>query len=148
MSRIGVAATVIAAVLLLSGCASSATATSSLSATPSPSASLPAFLAQNQLDVDRLPDGVAARVGIRADTTRLQGTWGDHEVFLALKGSSAVCLVTGIATNLASWQAECGAGNEIVTTELPDGDTVKYLPMTSSATPQGWTKLSDFVFAM
>ncbi|MFC5501578.1 hypothetical protein ACFPJ4_04900 [Lysinimonas soli] len=148
MPRISALATAFAAVLLLSSCAPSAAAPNTPSASPDPSASPPPFLAAAQLGTDRLPDGIATRLDLDDDSSRLQGSWDERDVFLALKGTSTVCLVTGIPAEPGSWVTGCGDGDEIVTSQLPDGAVVKYLPMTTATTPQGWTKLSDFVYAM
>ena len=48
----------------------------------------------------------------------------------------------------SDWTTGCGNGDEVVTDQLPDGATAKYLPMVTKAAPQGWTRLSDFVFVM
>jgi hypothetical protein len=142
------AATALAALLLLSSCAPSSNPDAHRTSTPSPTASMPAFLSSTQLDSDVLPAGIADAIGVGDASTRLQGEWGGHEVFLALKNSSSVCLVTGTPDVPSSWQAGCGAGNEVVTVKATDGGMVKYLPMSTSATPEGWTRLSDYVFAM
>ena len=148
MSIPGVVATALAVALLLSSCAPSSSPTSQVISSPSPTVSEPAFLADDQLDADRLPDGVAESIQIEPASTRFQGSWDGHQVFLAVKGTDSVCLVTGLATDESSWNAGCGDGNGVVTDEFPDGATVKYLPMTTSTTPEGWTRLSDYVFVM
>jgi hypothetical protein len=147
MSIPSVAATAIAVAVLLSGCAPSSTPTAG-SGSPSPVESHPAFLAAGQNETDRLPGGVADSIQIAADSTRFQGNWDGREVFLGVKGTDSVCLVTGFASDAGSWKAGCGNGDGVVTDELPDGGTVKYLPMATSAAPEGWTRLSDFVFVM
>lgn len=133
--------------LLLSGCAPSASTNHSVSS-PHPTASQPAFLAARQSDVDRLPSGVADKVRVDPGSTRFQGDWDGHQVFLAVKGADSVCLVTALAGDDSSWNAGCGDGNGVVTDEFSDGVTVKYLPMVTSAAPEGWTRLSDYVFVM
>jgi hypothetical protein len=145
----GVLATAIAAMLLLGGCASS-TSHASVFITPSPSAtlSIPAFLSTLQTDADELPDGVPDRMQVDATSSRYQGDWDEHQVFLATTTAGAVCVVTGIPDHADTWASGCGAGNGVVTSEFPDGGVVKYLPMTTSAAPQGWTRVSDHVFAM
>jgi hypothetical protein len=105
-------------------------------------------MSTEQGDSDRLPDGVADSIQVRADSSRFQGDWDGQEVFLAVKGANTVCLVTGPVGNVGSWNVGCGGITGVVTDELPDGGTVKYLPMATSAAPEGWTRLSDFVFAM
>ncbi len=140
-------ATAIAAMLLLSSCASS-NPDAHQTAPPSPTASAPAFLASAQLDSDILPAGVANNLEVGEDTARHQGAWDGREVFLALKDHSSVCLITGISNDLSSWAAACGSGNEVVTWKPSDGGIVKYLPMSTSVTPEGWTRLSDYVFAL
>ncbi len=147
MSIPGAFATALAVALLLSSCAPSSTPTT-LPRTPSPTVSHPAFLGTEQLDADRLPDGVADSIRIDPDSTRYQGNWDGHQVFLAVKGTGSVCLVTALAGDNSSWKAGCGDGNGVVTDEFPDGATVKYLPMVTNAAPQGWTRLSDYVFVM
>ena len=137
----------IAAALLLSGCAPSTTPTTH-PADPSPTVSHPAFLSSGQSDIDRLPDGVAASIRINPDSTRYQGVWDGRRIFLALKGSGSVCLVMGADDDDSDWTTGCGNGDEVVTDQLPDGATAKYLPMVTKAAPQGWTRLSDFVFVM
>lgn len=101
-----------------------------------------------QSDTDRLPDGVADSIHVTADSSRFQGDWDGREVFLAVKDARSVCLVTGRAGDADSWNVGCGDVAGVVTDELPDGGTVKYLPMATSAAPEGWTRLSDFVFVM
>jgi hypothetical protein len=140
--------TTLAALLLLSSCAPSSNPDGHPSSTPSPTASTPAFLADTQLATDRLPAGVADSVEVGEDSTRYQGDWDGRQVFLGIKGNSSVCLVSGIPDRLDSWAAGCGAGNEVVTWKADDGGVVKYLPIAGTTTPQGWTRLSDFVFAM
>ncbi len=109
---------------------------------------MPAFLAGSQAGTDHLPDGVASAIDIGVDSSRYQGRWDGRDVFLAIKKNSSVCLVTGTPDAAESWAAGCGTGNEVVTWKFPDGGVVKYLPMTTSTTPEGWTRLSDYVFAM
>jgi hypothetical protein len=140
--------TALAALLLLSSCAPSSNRDGHQSSSPSPTASMPAFLAGDQLAADSLPAGVADTVGVGQDSTRYQGEWDGREIFLGVKDNSSVCLVTGIVDHLDSWAAGCGAGNEVVTWKADDGGVVKYLPIAGTTTPQGWTRLSDFVFAM
>lgn len=147
MSIPGAFATALAVALLLGGCAPSSTPTTHPSE-PSPTVSQPAFMASGQSDLDRLPDGVATSIQITPDSSRFQGDWDGRQVFLAVKGADSVCLVTGVAADNSSWKAGCGDGNGVVTDELPDGATVKYLPMATSAAPEGWTRLSDYVFVM
>ena len=105
-------------------------------------------MAHNQIAADALPSGVADTVGVVEDSTRYQGDWDGRQVFLGVTDTSSVCLVTGIPGHLDSWVAGCGAGNEVVTWNADDGGVVKYLPIAGTATPTGWTRLSDFVFAM
>ena len=141
--------TALAALLLLSSCApSSSSPDAHPSSPPSPSASSPAFLDHHQSAADLLPDGVADTVGVGQESTRYQGAWDGREVFLGVKDDSSVCLVTGVRDLPESWAAGCGTGNEVVTWKAEDGGVVKYLPIAGSATPAGWTRLSDFVFAM
>jgi hypothetical protein len=146
MSNPGAFATALAVALLLSSCAPSTPPTHATS--PSPTVSHPAFLAAEQLDADRLPSGVADSIRIDPDSTRYQGSWDGRRVFLAVQGADSVCLVTVLAGDDSSWKAGCGDGNGVVTDEFPDGATVKYLPMVTSAAPEGWTRLSDYVFVM
>ncbi|MEO6533338.1 MAG: hypothetical protein ABIO06_07160 [Pseudolysinimonas sp.] len=140
-------ATASAAALLLSGCAPAATPTAHPSA-PTPTASHPAFLDSPQTDVDLLPGGISDSIRVDPNSSRIQGAWDSRQVFLAIRGANTVCLVTGIPGKDSSWRAGCGGGDGIVTDELPDGATVKYLPMVTKAAPEGWTRLSDYVFAM
>ncbi len=147
MSIRGALATAIAVALLLSGCAPSAASTSH-PAEPSPTLSAPAFRASEQSDIDRLPDGVAESMRIDPESTRYQGSWDSRQVFLAVKLAGSVCLVMTTAKDPSKWTAACGDGGGVVTDELPDGTTVKYLPMVTKAAPEGWTRLSDFVFVM
>ena len=146
MSILRAIATACAAVALLSGCAPSSTPASATS--PIPSESRPAFMSAEQSAADRLPDGVADSIHVIEDSSRFQGDWDGREVFLAEKDARSVCLVTGLAGDADSWNAGCGDLDGVVTDELPDGGTVKYLPMATSAAPEGWTRLSDFVFVM
>jgi hypothetical protein len=147
MSIPGAFATALALAALLSACAPSSTPTTQ-SVAPSPTTSHPAFLDTDQSDIDLLPSGVADTIQITADSTRFQGTWDGRQVYLAVKGAGAVCLVTGFDGDDSSWNTGCGAGNGVVTDEFPDGATVKYLPMATTAAPEGWTRLSDYVFVM
>jgi hypothetical protein len=147
MSIRGSVATAIAVAVLLSGCAPSSTPTAR-SAEPTASASLPAFMASEQSDIDRLPDGVAESMRIEAESTRYQGSWGSRQVFLGVKPAGSVCLVMTTAKDPSKWTAACGDGGGVVTAELPDGTTAKYLPMVTQAAPEGWTRLSDYVFVM
>ena len=140
-------ATALAVALLLGGCAPS-TLTSHPDSTPRPTASYPAFLTTDQSDTDRLPSEVADSIQIDPDTTRYQGSWDGHQVFLAVKGTSSVCLVTGLADDNTSWRTGCGAGNGVVTDTFAGGATARYVPMATAAAPQGWTRLSDYVFVM
>ncbi len=133
--------------LLLNGCAPSSTPAAH-PADPSPTASHPAFMASEQSDIDRLPEGVAESVRIDADSTRYQGVWDGRRIFLAVKDTGSVCLVMASTDDDASWTAGCGNGDGVVTDQLPDGATAKYLPMVTKAAPEGWTRLSDFVFVM
>lgn len=144
----GLLTTALAALLLLSSCAPSSNPDARPTSTPRPTASMPAFLVAEQGAQDALPDGVADSVDIGPTSTRYQGEWDGHEVFLGVRDDASVCLITGIGADPQDWTAGCGAGNEIVSWTPPDGGQVKYLPMTTSTTPQGWTRLSDFVFAM
>ncbi|HEY4225875.1 MAG TPA: hypothetical protein VGM70_08685 [Pseudolysinimonas sp.] len=150
MSIPGAFATALAAALLLSSCAPSSTpvAEHTETPTPTPTVSQPAFLQTGQSSADLLPADVAQTVSVDPVSTRFQGSWDGHQIFLALKDSTSVCLVTGLAGDGSSWASGCGTGNEVVTDQLPDGGIVKYLPMTTSAVPAGWTRLSDHVFAM
>lgn len=148
MSIPGAFATTLAAVLLLSSCAPSSAPVTEHTDAPTPTVSQPAFLQTDQGDDDLLPGDVAQTVSVDPTSTRFQGSWDGHQVFLALRDSSSVCLVTGLAGDDSSWASGCGTGNEVVTDRLPDGGVVKYLPMTTSATPAGWTRLSNHVFAM
>src|SRR4051812_37331055 len=95
-------ATAIAVALLLSGCAPSATPTAHPAA-PSPTVSIPAFLAPAQGDIDRLPDGVAAGMRIDPETTRYQGTWDGRQVFLGVKSAGSVCLVMTTSSDPSKW---------------------------------------------
>lgn len=148
MSIPRVFAMALAVVLLLSSCAPSASPSAAPITTPSPTVSQPAFLLTAQGEQDKLSGEVADTVDIDPLTTRFQGDWDGRQVYLGLKDSLSVCLITGLADQASSWATGCGAGNEVITDELPDGGTVKYLPMTTSATPAGWTRLSEHVFAM
>lgn len=147
MSIPGAFATALAVALLLGGCAPSSTPATQ-PGTPRPTVSHPAFLAIGQSEIDRLPNGVASAIEIAPDSTRFQGTWDGRQVFLAVKGADSVCLVTGFDGDDSSWKAGCGDGNGVVMDALPNGATVKYLPMVSTAAPEGWTRLSDYVFVM
>ena len=147
MSNRGAFATALAVALLLSSCAPSSNPTTH-PPDPSPTVSHPAFLAAEQADVDRLPSGIAESIQIDPGSTRYQGNWDGHEVFLAVKGTDSVCLVTALPGDDSTWKAGCGDGNGVVTDELPDGATVKYLPIVTKAAPEGWTRLSDYVFVM
>lgn len=147
MRTLGVLATALAAMLLLGSCASSSTPTARPSSSPTPTASASAFLGTEQLDGDRLPDGVADTVDVETASSRYQGEWDQREVYLAARSDSSVCVVTGILGQDDSWAAGCGRGNGVVTVELPDGGVIKYLPMATSTTPQGWTRLSTYVYA-
>src|ERR1700750_3064121 len=113
----GAFATALAAALLLSGCAPSSPPTSHPS-TPTPSVSLPAFLASTQSNADLLPSGVADAIAIDPASTRYQGNWDGHQVFLAVKGTDSVCLVTAVPGDDTSWKTGCGAGNGVVTDEF------------------------------
>jgi len=140
-------ATAGAVVLLLSGCAPSTTPTAHHT-DPTPTASQPAFLRSVQSDTDRLPGGVAEGMRIDPETTRYQGDWDGRQVFLEVKSAESVCLVMTTASDPSKWTAACGDGNGVVTDELPNGTTAKYLPMATEAAPEGWTRLSDYVFVM
>lgn len=140
-------ATAIAVALLLGGCAPSSAPTAH-AAVPTPTATQPAFLASEQSDIDRLPDGVAESMRIDPESTRYQGNWDSRQIFLAVKPAGSVCLVMTTAKDPSKWTAACGDGGGVVTDELPDGTTAKYLPMVTKAAPEGWTRLSDFVFVM
>lgn len=133
--------------LLLSGCAPSSTPAAH-SADPKPTVSLPAFMATEQSDADRLPEGIAQGMRIDSDSTRYQGSWNGRQVFLGIKSAGSVCLVMTAFSDPGKWTAACGDGNGVVTDELPNGTTAKYLPMATKAAPEGWTRLSDFVFVM
>jgi hypothetical protein len=148
MSIPGAFATALAAALLLSSCAPSSSPATEHTVQPTPTVSRPAFLLGDQDDADVLPENIADTVKVDPASTRFQGNWDGQQVYLGLKNSSSVCLITGVAGDDSSWAAGCGAGNEIVTDQLPDGGIVKYLPMTTSAAPAGWTRLSAYVFAM
>ena len=63
-------------------------------------------------------------------------------------GGVATVLVMTTASDPSKWTAACGDGNGVVTDELPNGTTAKYLPMATTAAPEGWTRLSDYVFVM
>jgi hypothetical protein len=141
-------ATSLAVLLLLSSCAPSATPSAHATSTPSPTVSTPAYLSSSQLASDLLPDGVADAVGVGHDSTRYQGEWDGRNVFLGLGEDTSVCLITGIPDVSGSWAAQCGSGDEVVSWKAQDGGVVKYVPISSSATPEGWTRLSDYVFAM
>lgn len=147
MSIRGIVAMAGALAVLLSGCAPSATPTPQQSE-PGPTASHPAFMAGAQGEVDLLPTAVATSMRIDPASSRYQGAWDDHEIFLAVTGADSVCLVTDIPGDDRSWKAGCGDGDGVVTQKLPDGAIVKYLPMATTAAPEGWTRLSDHVFAM
>ena len=101
-----------------------------------------------QSDIDRLPDGVAEGMRIDPATTRYQGSWDGRQVFLGVKSAGSVCLVMTTSIDPSKWTAACGDGNGVVTDELPNGTTAKYLPMATKAAPEGWTRLSDYVFVM
>ncbi len=150
MSIPGAFATALAAVLLLSSCAPSPSPVTehSESATPTPTASQPAFLATDQLDADRLPDGVAERMNVDPASSRYEGDWDQRHIYLARQSDDSVCLLSSPLDDPTAWRSGCGASNGVVTVQFSDGGTVKYLPITSSATPAGWTRLSDYVFVM
>ena len=133
--------------VLLSGCAPAATAAEH-SAPPSPTATTPAFLGGEQEEADRLPEGVAQEMRIDPDSTRYQGSWDGRQVFLGVKTAGSVCLVMTTFSDASKWTAACGDGNGVVIDELPNGTTAKYLPMATQAAPEGWTRLSDYVFVM
>ena len=147
MSPRGPFAIAFALAVLLSGCAPAATAAEH-SATPTPTATTPAFLAAEQGDADRLPDGVAQSMRIDPESTRYQGSWDGRQVFLGVKSAGSVCLVMTTFSDASKWTAACGDGNGVVIDELPNGTTAKYLPMATQAAPEGWTRLSDYVFVM
>lgn len=147
MSTSAPVATAIAVLLLLSACTRSAHPTTH-HPVPSPTVSRPAFLASDQGEIDRLPEGAAGSVRIEPDSTRYQGSWDNRRVFLAVKAPDSVCLVMTLASDPDKWTAACGDGNGVVTDELPDGATAKYLPMVTKTAPEGWTRLSDYVFVM
>jgi hypothetical protein len=141
-------ATAIAVARRLSGCAPSSATPPTQPPTPSPTVSQPAFLASSQTDADLLPGGVAEGMRVDPASTRYQGTWNGRQVFLAVKPAGSVCLVMNTLRDTEKWTASCGDGNGVVTAELPDGTTARYLPMVTTATPEGWTRLSDYVFVM
>jgi hypothetical protein len=85
---------------------------------------------------------------IEPASTRYQGSWDSRQVFLGIKLTGSVCLVMTTAKDPSKWTAACGDGGGVVTAELPDGTTAKYLPMVTQAAPEGWTRLSDYVFVM
>ena len=136
------------AVVLLSGCAPSSATSTTRHATPTPTVSQPAFLMQPQTDADQLPSGIADGMRLDPTSTRFQGSWNGRQVFLALKPAGSVCLVMSTLRDSDRWTAACGDGNGVVTDELPDGTTARYLPMITNAAPEGWTRLSDYVFVM
>ena len=131
--------------VLLSGCTPSATAITH-PPSPSPTVATPEFLATGQSEADRLPEGVAEGMRIDPDSTRYQGSWDGRQVFLGVKSSGSVCLVMTTLSDAGKWTAACGDRNSVVIDELPNGTTAKYLPMATKAAPEGWTRLSDFVF--
>jgi len=133
--------------LLLSGCAPSHPPTTHHTE-PTPTVSQPAFLTAAQTDADVLPDGVADGMRVDPASTRYQGTWNGRQVFLAVKPAGSVCLVMTTLRDADKWTAACGDGNGVVTDELPDGTTARYLPMATTAAPEGWTRLSAYVFVM
>jgi len=147
MSLRALVATAVGCALLLSGCAPSITQTAHHTA-PTPTVSQPAFLTAPQTDADLLPDDVAKGMHIDPASSRYQGTWNGRQVFLAVKSAGSVCLVMTTLHDVNKWTAACGDGNGVVTDELPDGTTAKYLPMVTTAAPEGWTRLSDYVFVM
>jgi hypothetical protein len=148
MSKPGALVAAAAAVLLLSSCAPSTTPSHAASGTPSPSVSQPAFLAAEQSDGDRLPDDLTTRVHVEAGTTRFQGQWEGQQIFLAVSDDHSVCLVSGRSGDADSWSSACGHGDEVVDRTLDDGGTIKYVPISTATTPEGWTRVSQFVFAM
>lgn len=131
--------------VLLSGCAPSVSAVTR-SPAPSTPVAAPDFLAAEQSEADRLPDGVAEGMRIDPGSTRYQGSWDGRQVFLGVKNSGSVCLVMTTSSDPSKWTAACGDRNSVVIDELPNGTTAKYLPMATKAAPEGWTRLSDFVF--
>jgi hypothetical protein len=133
--------------LLLSGCAPS-TVPAPHHTEPTPTVSRPAFLTSPQIDADVLPESVADGMHIDPASTRYQGSWNGRQVFLAVKSAGSVCLVMTTLYDADKWTAACGDGNGVVTDELPDGTTARYLPMVTTAAPEGWTRLSDYVFVM
>jgi hypothetical protein len=137
----------VAVAFLLSGCAPSSKPAAHTAA-PTPTVAAPGFLAAEQTDMDQLPDGVAEGMRIDPQTTRYQGSWDGRQVFLGVKSAGSVCLVMTTASDPSKWTAACGDGNGVVTDELPNGTTAKYLPMATKAAPEGWTRLSDYVFVM
>jgi hypothetical protein len=141
------ATAILAVAVLLSGCAPSSVTTAH-SAAPSPTATQPAFLTSAQGDIDRVPDDIAQSMHIEPESTRYQGSWDGRQVFLAVKRAGSVCLVMTTAKDPNKWTAACGDRGGVVTDELPDGTTAKYLPMVTQAAPEGWTRLSDYVFVM
>jgi len=147
MSLRGPVAAAVGCVLLLSGCAPS-NSPSPQRTEPTPTVSRPAFLTSPQTDADVLPEGVADGMHIDPGSTRYQGSWNGRQVFLAVKSAGSVCLVMTTLHDADKWTAACGDGNGVVTDELPDGTTAKYLPMVTTAAPEGWTRLSDYVFVM
>jgi len=147
MSLRGPVVAAVGCALLLSGCAPSTTPAPHRT-TPTPTVSQPAFMAAAQTDTDALPDEVAEGMRIDPASSRYQGTWNGRQVFLALKSTGSVCLVMTTLHDASKWTAACGDGNGVVTDELPDGTTAKYLPMVTKAAPEGWTRLSDYVFVM
>ncbi len=104
MSIPGAFATALAAVLLLSSCAPSSTpGAQHTPASPTPTVSQPAFLATDQLDADRLPDGVAARMNVDPDSTRYEGVWDQRRIYLARRSDDSVCLLSSPMDDAGSW---------------------------------------------
>jgi hypothetical protein len=134
---------VVGVAVLLSGCAS-VTGGGLVTSDIDPS-SKPAFLAIAQEPSDIVDEIDVASRGIDPGTTRFQGEWEGHDVYLGVSGESTVNVITGVPGDEDTWGSGSSNGNVVIGYGLYEEITMQYLPHGSANPPEGWTALSDYM---
>lgn len=111
-------------------------------------ASTPAFLDEVQRLDDILPL-LASHVGVEAASTRYQGEWRAHDVYLAVAHDNIVHVITIPHQEPADWATASSFGNVVIGATAAGEKEIGllYLPQGTSSVPAGWRAFSRFMIA-
>ena len=107
-----------------------------------------AFLDEESVGGHAIDAATLTQSGIDPDSIRFQGTWEDHELFLALVPTEpldgvALVVVPGDAPD--QWVVGSTTGDSRIGVTGPSGFEAQYEPSGIGDPPEGWVAVSEWV---